>query len=119
MKSKRCALRVGSIRRSRSRKLRVMDRFGRREFLRTASGVTLLTPARVTPEGGGRADPAAPSQPAETSQADRTFWITVARRLADPVLSHLATGTLKANMPVEQAAGSDRQSVTHLEALGR
>ena len=41
------------------------------------------------------------------------------RRLADPVLNHLAAGTLKARMPVEQAAGADRGSVTHLEALGR
>ena len=41
------------------------------------------------------------------------------RRLADPVLTNLANGTLKARMPVEQAAGADRRSVTHLEALGR
>ena len=41
------------------------------------------------------------------------------RRLADPVLSHLAEGTLKTRMPVEQAPGADRRSVTHLEALGR
>ena len=41
------------------------------------------------------------------------------RRLADPVLRNLAAGTLKARMPVEQAAGADRRNVTHLEALGR
>src|SRR5436309_13361585 len=41
------------------------------------------------------------------------------RRLADPVLTNLASGTLKARMPVEQAAGTDRRPVTHLEALGR
>jgi hypothetical protein len=41
------------------------------------------------------------------------------RRLADPVLKNLAAGTLKARMPVEQAAGANRQNVTHLEALGR
>jgi hypothetical protein len=34
-------------------------------------------------------------------------------------LSHLANGTLKARMPVEEAAGANRASVTHLEALGR
>jgi hypothetical protein len=50
---------------------------------------------------------------------DREYWIDVMRRLADPVLTHLANGTLKARMPVEQAAGADRRSVTHLEALGR
>jgi hypothetical protein len=41
------------------------------------------------------------------------------RRLADPVLANLANGTLKARMPIEQASGADRRSVTHLEALGR
>ncbi len=41
------------------------------------------------------------------------------RRLADPVLRNLAAGTLKARMPVEQAARADRRAVTHLEALGR
>jgi hypothetical protein len=41
------------------------------------------------------------------------------RRLADPVLRNLAAGTLKARMPVEQAAGTDRRGVTHLEAIGR
>ena len=41
------------------------------------------------------------------------------QRLAEPVLTNLAAGTLKARMPVEQAAGATRQTVTHLEALGR
>src|SRR5712691_10607831 len=52
-------------------------------------------------------------------QSDRDAWIAAMRRLADPVLTNLANGTLKARMPVEQAAGADRRSVTHLEALGR
>jgi hypothetical protein len=56
-----------------------------------------------------------PSSP----QNDREYWLGVVRRLADPVLGHLAEGTLKARMPVEQAPGADRRSVTHLEALGR
>jgi hypothetical protein len=60
-----------------------------------------------------------PSQRFESGQSDREFWVTVLRRLADPVLTHLANGTLKARMPVEQAPGADRRSVTHLEALGR
>jgi hypothetical protein len=50
---------------------------------------------------------------------DRASWVVVLRRLADPVLRNLASGTLKARMPVEQAAGANRASVTHLEALGR
>jgi hypothetical protein len=49
----------------------------------------------------------------------RQAWIDVAVRLAEPVLTNLAGETLKARMPVEQAAGTKRQSVTHLEALGR
>ena len=47
------------------------------------------------------------------------MWVATMRRLADPVLRNLAAGTLKARMPVEQAAGADRRSVTHLEAMGR
>jgi hypothetical protein len=39
--------------------------------------------------------------------------------VADPVLSNLARGTLRAKMPVEQADGADRRAVTHLEAFGR
>jgi len=45
--------------------------------------------------------------------------VSVARRLVDPVLGHLAKGTLRARMPVEQAAGARREAVTHLEAFGR
>ncbi len=58
---------------------------------------------RAAPEAGG----------------DRAYWIGVMRRLAEPVLTNLAAGTLKAKMPVEQAPGADRRSVTHLEAIGR
>jgi hypothetical protein len=57
-----------------------------------------------------------------TSQAgagDRGAWIARMRQIADPVLSNLARGTLRARMPIEQAAGADRASVTHLEAFGR
>jgi hypothetical protein len=50
---------------------------------------------------------------------DRQIWVGHLRKLADPVLENLAAGTLKARMPVEQAAGAKREGVTHLEALGR
>lgn len=50
---------------------------------------------------------------------DRAAWIAVLRKLADPVLGNLAKETLRARMPVEQASGANRESVTHLEALGR
>src|SRR5262245_65962117 len=50
---------------------------------------------------------------------DRDVWTAFAKTLADPVLRNLAGGTLKARMPVEQAANADRRNVTHLEAFGR
>jgi len=50
---------------------------------------------------------------------DRAYWVSVMRRLAEPILTNLAAGTLKAKMPLEQAPGADRRSVTHLEAFGR
>ena len=76
----------------------------RREFL-TAAGVAGAAPlvhGAASPEPG-----AAPFQTASTGAADRETWIAVTRRLADPVLNHLAAGTLKARMPVEQAAGAE------------
>lgn len=51
--------------------------------------------------------------------AGREAWIGYATKLADPVLRNLAAGTLRARMPVEQAANTDRRNVTHLEAFGR
>ena len=49
--------------------------------------------------------------------AIREQWVARLTRLAGPVLSHLADGTLKQAMPVEGLA--DRRSVSHLEAVGR
>lgn len=49
----------------------------------------------------------------------RDAWIAHARKVAEPVLTNLAAGTLRARMPVEQAANTDRRNVTHLEAFGR
>jgi hypothetical protein len=59
------------------------------------------------------------AQRAPAARDDRAFWVDALRRIADPVLTNLAGGTLKARMPVEQTAGGARQAVTHLEALGR
>jgi len=83
----------------------------RRDFLKTASAATVV-PAAQSATG---------AQPASRSAAadDRAIWIGLLRKLADPVLKNLASGTLKARMPVEQAAGANRQNVTHLEAIGR
>ena len=82
----------------------------RRDFL-TAAGTV-----GVAPLVGGRV---VAGQAAGATQTDRAYWVSVMTRLADPVLKNLANGTLKARMPVEQAAGSDRRGVSHLEALGR
>jgi hypothetical protein len=81
----------------------------RRDFVRTAAAGPVLS---------------ALGQPVSAAQAPaasggRDAWIAMLRRLADPVLTNLATGTLKARMPVEQAPNTDRRSVSHLEALGR
>jgi hypothetical protein len=77
----------------------------RRDFLKVASAASAW-PTAAPPQGAQQA-------------TDRDTWVAIMRRLADPVLRNLANGTLKTRMPVEQAAGTDRRSVTHLEALGR
>jgi len=82
----------------------------RREFFHAAGAVGALATARAY---------GASQSAASNARGDRDAWIGVMRRLADPVLTNLANGTLKARMPVEQAAGTDRRSVTYLEALGR
>ena len=82
----------------------------RRDFL-TAAGTV-----GVAPLVGGRT---AAGQVVGATQTDRPYWVSVMTRLADPVLKNLANGTLKARMPVEQTAASDRRQVSHLEALGR
>src|SRR5258706_16119095 len=82
----------------------------RRDFFKTAAvgGVVAMATGSM-PE----------AQRAPAARDDRAFWVDVLRRIADPVLTNLAGGTLKARMPVEQTAGGARQVVTHLEALGR
>src|SRR5690349_24470264 len=81
----------------------------RRDFLKATSSAPLLVVPHASHDASQR--PAASS--------DRDLWIALLRKLADPVLNNLANGTLKARMPVEQAAGANRQNVTHLEAIGR
>jgi hypothetical protein len=78
----------------------------RREALQ-AAGAALIAPV---PGAGQRVFGPAP---------ERAVWTAYLRRVADPVLSHLASDTLRARMPVEQHAGGNRQQVTHLEAFGR
>jgi hypothetical protein len=82
----------------------------RRDFLKNLGAGVTVPAGRVPPPS---------SQSVRTAEADREFWVGVMRRLADPVLTNLADERLKLRMPVEQAAGAGRESVTHLEALGR
>src|SRR5437867_12706255 len=82
----------------------------RREFFHAAGAVGALATARAH---------GASQNAAASARGDRELWVGLIRRLADPVLTNLANGMLKARMPVEQAAATDRRSVTHLEALGR
>ena len=60
-----------------------------------------------------------PAHQASAQVPVRTRWLATLQRVAEPVLTNLAAGTLKARMPVEEASGANRRGVTHLEALGR
>jgi hypothetical protein len=86
-----------------------MTSASRRGFLGTVAGALVAT------RGAG----ASAESAAVGARGDRAQWIGLARRLADPMLQNLASGTLVARMPVEEAPGARRAAVTHLEALGR
>ena len=80
----------------------------RRDFLGLAAGLPIgATAIKV------------PAQAPAASAFTRDSWVAMLGRVADPVLSNLAQGTLRVKMPIEQADGADRRAVTHLEALGR
>ncbi len=87
----------------------------RRDFLKSTGAGTALT-AWPRPVEAQRA---AGALTVATAPGDREVWLDVLTKVAEPVLTHLAAGTLRTRMPVEQAAGSTRQTVTHLEAIGR
>ena len=100
----------------------------RRTFVQRAIGTGLAAPLGAA--GVAAAGQPAPSRAAapvdapatvlaRDGVAERAAWVARATRIADPVLTHLAAGTLKRSMPVEQADGANRAPVTHLEALGR
>ena len=56
-----------------------------------------------------------------TGDDDRLFWASTLYKIAQPVLSNLAGGKLKKNMPLELAPGYylKAEQVTYLEAVGR
>jgi hypothetical protein len=82
----------------------------RRDFVRTAAAGGVIAALR---------SPARAAQSATAAASSRDVWVSILRRIADPVLTNLANGTLKSRMPLEQAAGADRRPVSHLEAIGR
>ncbi len=92
----------------------------RRTFLERSTvgllaGASAVTAATSLPGAGASPSPQG-NNPADT----RALWCALATRLADPVLTALASRRLKATMPVEAAPGiSDRSNVTHLEAFAR
>jgi hypothetical protein len=85
----------------------------RREFFKSAAAASLLgaagLPLAAAPEvirkGAG--------------DDDRHNWVSVAEKLARPVLENLARRDLKKKMPVEQQPGAGREKFARLEAFGR
>jgi hypothetical protein len=84
----------------------------RRQFLESAGVGAAGLLAQPKGKEAGAGSKAGPGE-------DRAYWLTVAQRLAEPVLTNLAAATLRARMPVEEAEGAGRRSVSHLEAFGR
>lgn len=55
-----------------------------------------------------------------TGTADRAYWVEMLTKIARPVLSNLAEGTLTQNMPFESLSNEvKRRQVSRLEAVGR
>jgi hypothetical protein len=90
----------------------------RRDFVKQAAlaGTWGVVGAAAQPGSGG-----APGRAAGASGADdRAHWVSVAQRLASPLLPALAARRLKATMPVEaHRTSKDRPQYTYLEGLGR
>jgi hypothetical protein len=81
-----------------------------------AAGLVAMQPLRA-------AQPAKAVRSAVTSKLgsdDRSYWCTIAQRLAGPLLIALAERRLKVAMPVESHPSSkDRPQYTYLEGFGR
>jgi hypothetical protein len=103
----------------------------RREFIRRLAVLGAAAPVASAVRGPASAAPLAPTYLAETpapspAAAARTpeareEWFRLVVKLADPVLTNLAAGTLHARMPVELSATAtaERNDYAHLEAVGR
>ena len=54
-----------------------------------------------------------------TPEQDRELWVKYLVKVADPVLSNTAAGTLKQNMPYVGHSDKDTRAFSYLEAFGR
>jgi hypothetical protein len=87
----------------------------RREFFKSAAAVGLFGATSLSLPAEPEPKPAA----SPTGGDDRRYWVSVAERLARPMLENLARRELKQKMPVEQLPGAGREKYTQLEAFGR
>jgi hypothetical protein len=80
----------------------------RRTFLQ-GTAVAAISPLHSVPEASKAEVP------------DRDYWVSVMKRISEPVLTSLSERKLKVNMPVEASHGNveDRRKYTYLEAIGR
>lgn len=89
----------------------------RRDFVRRVAIGGILAAAV------GPTIPAEETRPPVSAPPDnRAYWRRMMRRVCEPVLAHLAAGTLRAQMPVEAPtapADQPRGDFSHLEAFGR
>jgi hypothetical protein len=85
----------------------------RREFFKSAAALGMLSTVGLPLRA------AETSAPISTSSDDRRYWVSIAGRIARPVLENLARRELKKNMPVKERSGAKRAACTHLEAFGR
>lgn len=85
----------------------------RRDFFKSATAMGIMGAAGLPLRA------AETPAPLPVATDDRRYWISVAEKIARPVLENLSRRTLKQNMPVEEQPGAKRKSVTHLEAFGR
>jgi hypothetical protein len=89
----------------------------RREFIRRLSALGIALPMARS-GARPRVDSVVAAAPSPESREE---WVTLATRLADPVLGALAAGRLRVAMPVELSATAtaERRDYAHLEAVGR
>jgi hypothetical protein len=93
----------------------------RREFIRGLAALGIAAPVTGAAPWDEHRESDGPRNAAPPSPESRDEWVRVATRLADPVLTALAAGRLRATMPVELSAtaNQERREYAHLEAVGR